>query len=355
MTSREMARRIALGELLSAVRSQRCDSLPDSLPPRHSGRGRFISDWFAWAVWVYFARVELRHLRSFLAVADRLNFSQAALALHITQPALSRQIRDLEAELGCRLFERRPQGVTLTAEGEALRTRAAPLVEEADRLTRDMQARGRDRSSVAQLAHFGTFLALYLAPFLQRLHRRHPRWQIELVELVPAQALQRLSRGEIDAAATGRPDPSRLRGLESRVIWRQTPLIALPAVHPLAKRRKLHLRDLAAERLLVWDEDQFPGFGAPFLAACRVAGFEPKSVQTTGDLANAFSAVARDGVVTYVGRLAGQVPAPGIALVPLAEGELDMPTVLVWRPDSPAAGVLTELADLLAAQPPAGQ
>lgn len=294
-------------------------------------------------------------MRSFLAVADRLNVSQAALALHITQPALSRQIRDLEHELGCRLFERRPQGVTLTADGEALRARAERLVQEADRLSRDMQSRGRGRPAVAQLAHFGTFLALYLAPFLQRLHRKHPRWQIKLVELVPSEALQRLSRGEIDAAATGRPDPSRLRGLESRVIWRQSPLIALPAAHPLAKRRKLHLRDLAAERLLVWDEEQFPGFGAPFLAACRGAGFEPKSVQSTGDLADAFAAVARDGVVTYVGRLAGQVPAPGLALVPLAEGELDMPTVLVWRGDAPAASVFTELADLLAVHPPAVQ
>ena len=135
-------------------------------------------------------------MRSFLAVADRLNFSQAAVALHITQPALSRQIRDLEHELGCRLFERRPQGVTLTADGEALRVRAERLVQEADRLSSDMQ---------------------------------------------------------------------------SRVIWRQSPLIALPAAHPLSTRRKLHLRDLAAERLLVWDEEQFPGFGAPFLAACRGA------------------------------------------------------------------------------------
>jgi DNA-binding transcriptional LysR family regulator len=294
--------------------------------------------------------VELRHLRSFLAVAERLHFSQAAVALHITQPALSRQIRDLEDELGCRLFERRPTGIRLTADGEALRVRAERLVQEADALAREIQSRGRGRPSVARLAHFGTFLALYLAPFLQRLHRLHPRWQIELVELLPAEALQRLGRGEIDAAATGRPEASRLHGLESRVIWRQSPLIALPIDHALAKRRKLQLRDLAGERLLVWDEEQFPDFGAPFLAACRTAGFEPKSAGTVSDVANAFSAVARDGVVSYVGRLAGQVPAPGIALVPLAEGELDMPTVLVWRGDSPAADALAALAELLAAQ-----
>lgn len=294
-------------------------------------------------------------MRSFLAVADRLNFSQAARALHVTQPALSRQIRDLEDELGCRLFERRPTGIRLTADGETLRVRAERLVREADQLAGEMRSRGRGRPAVARLAHFGTFLALYLSPFLQRVHRMHPRWQVDLIELLPSEALQRLSRGEVDAVTTGRPDASRLRGLESRVIWRQPPLIALPCDHPLAKRRQLHLRDLAADRLLVWDEEHFPGFGAPFLAACRAAGFEPKSTRTVHDVANAFSAVAREGVVTYVGRLAGQVPAPGIALVPLAKGELDMPTVLVWRVDSPAAGVFADLAGLLAAQPPAAQ
>ncbi len=294
-------------------------------------------------------------MRSFLAVAERLNFSQAAVALHITQPALSRQIRDLEAALGCPLFVRRPQGVTLTADGEALRPRAERLVAEADRLVRDLQARGRSRPAIARLAHFGTFLALYLAPFLPRLQRKHPRWQVELIELAPAEALQRLARGEIDAATTGRPDPARLDGCESRVIWRQTPLIALPAAHPLAKRRRLRLRDLAGERLLVWDEVQFPGFGAPFLSACRAAGFEPKSERTVADVANAFAAVARDGVVTYVGRLAGRMPAPGVALVPLAEGELDMPTVLAWRREAPAAELWADLAALLADQPAAAQ
>lgn len=299
--------------------------------------------------------MELRHLRSFLVVADRLSFSQAALILHITQPALSRQIRDLEEELGCRLFERRPQGITLTPDGEALRSRAERLVQDANQLTQEMQARRHGRPAIARVAHFGTFFGLYLAPFLERLHRRHPQWRIDLVELSPAEALQRLARGGLDAAASGRPEPERLRDLESRIIWRQPPLIALPAAHPLAKRRTLHLRDLARERWLIWDEEQFPGFGAPFLAACRAAGFEPKAVQTVGDVANAFSAVARDGVVTYVGRLAGQLPAPGVALVPLAAGEVDLPTVLVWRGDSPAASVLAELADLLAAQPAAAQ
>jgi DNA-binding transcriptional LysR family regulator len=297
--------------------------------------------------------MELRRLRSFLAVADCLNFSRAAIGLHMTQPALSRQIRDLEEELGCTLFERRPTEVRLTADGEFLRERAVRLVQQADALAREMQARGRGHPSTVRLAHFGTFLALYLAPFLHRLHQLHPRWVVDLVELHPAEALRQVARGEIDAATTGRPAPERLAGLESRVIWRQTPLIAVPATHALAKRRKIALRELARERLLVWDEEKYPGFGAPFLAGCRAAGFDPIVADTVTDIASAFTAVARTGAVTYVGRLAGQLPAPGVALVPLADGELDMPTVLVWRGDSPGAAIIGALADLLAAQPPA--
>src|SRR5262245_60237830 len=89
--------------------------------------------------------VELRHLRSFLAVADCLSFSQAAVELHITQPALSRQIRQLEDELGCRLFERRPTEILLTAEGKYLCERAATIVQLADALVRELQARGQGR------------------------------------------------------------------------------------------------------------------------------------------------------------------------------------------------------------------
>lgn len=297
--------------------------------------------------------MELRHLRSFLAVADCLNFSRAAIGLHITQPALSRQIRDLEEELGCALFERRPTEVRLTPDGEFLRERAAQLVHQADALAREMQVRGRSAPSTLRLAHFGTFLALYLAPFVHKIHQQHPRWVVELTELDPAEALRRVTRGEIDAATTGRPAPEHLVGLDVKVIWTHMPLIALPAAHALAKKRKLALRDLAGERLLIWDEKLFPGFGAPFLAGCRRAGFDPIVADTVTDIATAFTTVARTGVVTYVGRLAGQVPTPGVALVPLADGELDMPTVLVWRADSPGAAVLRELAALLAAQPPA--
>lgn len=297
--------------------------------------------------------MELRHLRSFLAVADHLSFSRAADATHITQPALSRQIRDLEHELGCRLFDRRPVGVVLTRDGARLRERVGRAVQEIDQVAREMRARSRREPRVLRLAHFGTFLALHLAPFIQRLHRDRPRWRVELVELDPAEALRRLARGEIEAAASGRPRDPLPGHWQARVIWTQAPLIVLPASHRLAKRRRLFLRDLAGEQLLPWDEERFPGFGEPFLAACRAAGFEPRVAHTVDDLAGALTAVARDGSVTYVGRLAGQLPAPGVALVPLAEGELDMPTLLIWREDAAGAPLWGELAGLLAAPAPA--
>lgn len=297
--------------------------------------------------------MELRHLRHFIAVAERLSFSKAAQALHLTQPALSRQIRDLEEELGCTLFVRRPTEIKLTPDGEHLLAQAGPLLRTADDLVRSMQARGKGRTRSIRLAHFGTFLELYLVPFLQKVHRRHPGWVIELSEHDPAEALRALRRGEVDAATTGRADPALLAGCEARVIWTEQPLIVVPADHALAKKRRLRLRDLARQRLVVWDEAQFPGFGEPFLAACRAAGFTPEIARTVDSVAAVFTTVAREGAVGYVGRLATQVPTPGVACVPLAAHELDMPTLLAWRQDSPGATVLAELAGLLTAQPAA--
>lgn len=288
-----------------------------------------------------------------MAVADRLSFSKAAESLHLTQPALSRQIRDLEGELGCRLFVRNPTGIRLTPDGEFLRQRASALLREADDLAREMQVRGKSETRRVRIAHFGTFLEIYLVPFVHRLHQRFPGWQVDLVELDPANALRQVTRGEIDAAATGRPAAERLSGLKSRVIWTEQPLIVVPANHGLAKRRRIRLRDLVGASVLIWDEDQFPGFGEPFMAACRAAGREPIVAGTVESVASVFTRVARDGVVGYVGRLASQIPAPGVAFVPLVPGELEMPTLLVWRPDSPAAAVVNQLAAMLAAEVPA--
>lgn len=297
--------------------------------------------------------MELRHLRHFIAVSERLSFSQAARDLHLTQPALSRQIRELEQELGCPLFVRRPTSIALTPEGEDLLTRAGPLLRSFDDLVRAFQARGRNRPRTLRLAHFGTFLELYLVPFLQKLHRRHPRWVVELEEMDPAEALRALRRGEVDAATTGRAGPALLAGCETRVIWSEQPLLVLGADHPLAKKRRLRLRDLAEERLLVWDEARFPGFGEPFLAACRDAGFTPRVARTVASVAAVHTTVAREGAVGYVGRLAAQVRAAGVACVPLAAGEIHMPTLLAWRPESPGAAVIADLADTLAKQPAA--
>lgn len=287
--------------------------------------------------------MELRHLRHFIAVADKLSFSRAAQALHLTQPALSRQIRELEEELGCALFERRPNGVALTAEGRLLQSRAVPLLRDADDLTRTLQARGRNRTHTIRLAHFGTFIELHLVPFTHRLHQRHPAWRFELFELDPAEALPQLHQGKIDAAVMGRPTAARMQGLDAAVIWTEAPLLVLAADHRLAKRRRIKLADLAGERFAVWDEERFPGFGAPFIAACRAAGFEPDVRQTVTSVAESITAAARDGLIGYVGRLAGRLPAPGVVFKPVADG-LDMPTLLLWRTDSPGAPVLRELA-----------
>lgn len=292
--------------------------------------------------------MELRHLRSFLAVANRLNFSKAAAALNMTQPALSRQIRDLEKSLECRLFDRGSTGVRLTADGERLKEKAAALVDSADELRRSFGNGDRKAQQVCRLAHFGTFISLHVAPFVQRLQLSFPSIRIELVELDPVEALAQLAQRRIDAAIVGSPSGVAREGLGVETIWSEQPMIVLACDHPLAKRRKLTLRDLAREPWLIWDEARFPGFGQPFVTACQQAGFLPNVIRTVDSISTVFADVACGDGVGYVGRLACQVRVPGVVFVELAAGQVDMPVALLWRLESRGAPAFARLGSMLA-------
>jgi DNA-binding transcriptional LysR family regulator len=162
--------------------------------------------------------VELRHLRYFTAIAEALNFSRAAERLHVSQPALSRQMRDLEEELGRNLFDRVNNGVRLTAAGKEFLRGARSVIAASDALFARLRGRDPRECPPLRIAHFGTLAAQYFSPFLRRMGHRHPHLRLQLEEYLPADALRALRAGKLDAVFTGPPEESRLKGLESRVV-----------------------------------------------------------------------------------------------------------------------------------------
>jgi len=285
--------------------------------------------------------MELRHLRYFTAVAEALNFSRAAARLHVTQPALSRQIRDLEAELGCRLLRRGANARTeLTSEGRHFLAGAQELLAAADKLTKSVRAHG----ARLQLGHYGVLWLDYFAPALRSFARKHPQVVLQPVELTPRELAGGLRRGEIDLALVGLADEAMQQEFHTRQVAALPVRLALAATHPLAKRRRLRLAELRDADWATWDEKEFPGRKQVLLDACRAAGFRPRIVLETDSMASLFVQVATRGLVGHVIPQAKNMPHAGVVFT-----DIDPPAAMIsrlqvaWRRNEPRGALIEAL------------
>lgn len=194
--------------------------------------------------------MELRHLRYFLAAAHEGNMTRAASACHVSQPALSRQLADLERELGCELFVRESRGVSLTDDGRLLRTRAEEIVALADRAEAELRAGdvqvegdvwvGAGESRVMQL----------VARVAAQLAHTHPHVRLRLYSGNYDDVMDRVDKGLLDfGVVMGRQPEERFEtyDLPGEDRWG----VLMPSDHPLAARDSLGMDDLAGERLIV--------------------------------------------------------------------------------------------------------
>lgn len=291
--------------------------------------------------------MELRHLRYFVAVAEALSFSRAAVRLHVTQPALSRQIRDLEAELGCRLLRRGLNARTeLTSEGQVLLEGARQLLAAAEQLT----SRVREGVARLRLGHYGVIWLDHFSPALRRFARRHPQVKLEPIERTPRELAAALRQGEVDLALIGPMTGGRSSEFVSRVVAVYPALLALAATHPLAKRRKLRLEELRDAEWVTWDEREFPGRKQALVKACRAAGFKPRIGFETDSVASLFVHVATTEAVGQVVPMTRKMPHEGIVFT-----EIDPPSSFTsemhvsWRRGDPRATLIEPLVEEMAA------
>src|SRR5918996_3851907 len=157
--------------------------------------------------------MELRHLRYFAAVAEAVSFSRAALRLRITQPALSRQIHDLERQLGVRLFDRIGRRIQLSAAGDDLLARCRRLLADADSIGERAQSLGRGETGILQIGATPQTLQSLLADFLTRYRRRRPAVEVRLTEDGGMRLLTLVERGELHVALGAMPTDPGLTAL----------------------------------------------------------------------------------------------------------------------------------------------
>jgi DNA-binding transcriptional LysR family regulator len=255
-----------------------------------------------------------RRLHYFLAVAREGGFSRAADVLHVAQPAVSRQVALLEAELGVRLLDRGGQGATPTAAGRRLAERGGVLADEVAALREELRALGAGARGRVALG-YSTSLGYGTAPVLiDALRERLPEVEVGPLLLPTPELPGAVRHGPLDLALVRCAVDAD--GLERVVVRREALGVLLHAEHPLAAHGLLDLLDLAELPIALHACADNPRHHDLVTGACRAAGFEPRLLPTAAPFDPAYRVLTPGGPVLIVG-----------------EGSRDgIPPQLVWRP-----------------------
>jgi DNA-binding transcriptional LysR family regulator len=283
---------------------------------------------------------ELRLIRYFVAVAEEGNITRAAERLHMAQPPLSTAIRQLEEQLGVALLDRTSRQVRLTSAGEQLLEQGRELLAHADSVVGDVQAiegspSGLLRCGLSPAARFDLVPEL-----LERWSAAAPGVMLHTSEDTTGALLRDVRQGRLDLAVVF--CPPALAGLASITVRDEPAVLHVRDDHPLAKRRKVALDELAGETLLVAGGKDSPGYTAAVLDACRAGGFEPNTLPDPyPDLG--MQAVREGlGIVLYVRTAFGPRLEQSV-LVPI-EPVVTFPFALVWREDARSGALEAILA-----------
>jgi len=294
--------------------------------------------------------MELRHLRYFVAVAEELNLTRASARLRVAQPALSRQIQDLEDELQTRLFDRHRSGVQLTPAGEAFLPRARGVLEQAAEAAREARAAAGLVTGTLTLGFPSGLHLNYLEPVLRPFRKQHPKVELDYLHLSSAAQVQALRDGEIDLAFMNAADC--LLGFEQAVIWRIPYKVVLPAHHPWVKRTGFKLADLREEDFVFCTREGRSEFYDEFYRQCAKAGFHPRVVKEVGGYPTNMLGLVSVGVgISVLPHFKEVERFRGLVWKPLIAPRLFMDWVLVWRKEKTAA-VAQFLALTLRKYPP---
>ncbi len=205
--------------------------------------------------------MELRHLRYFVAVAEAENLSRAALKLHVSQPPLSRQIRDLEDELGFLLLKRTAKSVSLTEAGRTFLNEARAVLQHADEAVTKARAVASAEPTELHVGHSPTPFAEILPKILRAFQRKMPNVHIRLHDWSNKDTLDGIRDGRLELGLiTAPPKDSSLRGLRYEELFRQRVCVAVAPQHPFARRRSVPLIEAAAELLICLTREDYPNY-----------------------------------------------------------------------------------------------
>lgn len=273
--------------------------------------------------------MELRHLRYFITLAEELHFGRAAERLHIAQPPLSQQIRQLEAELGFSLFHRTKRSVQLTDAGHIFLAEAQQILK---RLEQAVQlGRQASRGEVGQLViGFVSSTAYNVLPeVLKRFRACVPEVTLDLQELTTDQQQHWLQEGRIDVGFL-RPPISDDR-FHTEIIYQEPLMVSLPAAHPLAECDCISMRSLIRQPFVLFPRNLAPGLYDSIISLCQQSGFSPIVAQEAIQMQTIVSLVAAELGVAIVPASMQHLQRTGVVYKPIQEPTPFVAIALIWR------------------------
>jgi DNA-binding transcriptional LysR family regulator len=234
--------------------------------------------------------MELRQIRSFLSIAETLHFGRTAELIHLSQPALSLQIRALEEEVGVRLFERNRRKTTLTTAGVAFRDDATAALSQLDQAIRRARLAADGKLGLLRIGFISTVGSEIVPHIVRQFRELNPEVEFSLRAITTADQVRMLETGSLDIGFFRLPIGGH-SALDVVTVHRERFVLVVPASHKLAKRKRVRLGEVSGQNFVMYERTYAPGFHDLVFGILRDAKIVPHVSQTAAEMSTLISLV----------------------------------------------------------------
>lgn len=278
--------------------------------------------------------MEFRQLQYFLAVAEELNFSRAAKRLNIAQPPLTRQIRQMEQELGVELFYRTKRRVELTDAGRAFVEESRRILVQVEQSMQVAQRASRGEIGRLVVAFEGSSAYDIVPNSLKTYRERFPAVELVVLGMTTGEQVQALHERQISAGFVVPPLKGKDKEIAVEAVLQEPLLLALPENHPLTTQPRVRVRSLANEPFIMAQRDSGCGLYDQAIAVCQRAGFSPRVMQEVNEMQVMLGFVAAGLGIALLSASVKQFQRPGVVYRELQPSTPEVALAMIWRRDN---------------------